>query len=184
MRIIAGMAKKRLLKVPSGWTGRPTADRVKESLFSILGGFVPECRFLDLFAGTGNVGIEALSRGAGMAVFVEKDRRAASAIRHNLSITGFERNSRLIVRDVFGALAELEGYGEAFDVVFLDPPYGAGLETPVMESVLAKKLLSPGGVMIAESSKRDQLPSVIMESSLYRRERYGDTIISFYKIML
>ncbi len=185
LRIIAGSAKKRLLKVPPGWKGRPTADRVKESIFNILGNLVIDSIFLDLFAGTGNVGIEALSRGARQAVFVEKDPRAARAIVQNLRNSGLEAGSRVIVRDVYSALEELaerrSGEWQAFSVVFLDPPYGMGFEVPVIGRVLELGLLAPGGLIIAESSKREVLPSGIMGLPLVRQQRYGDTLISFYR---
>lgn len=181
MRVIAGIAKKRLLKVPSGWTGRPTADKVKESLFNILGGRVLDCAFLDLFAGTGNIGIEALSRGAKLAVFVEKDRRAAAAVGYNLKMTGFESRSKIIIRDVYHALAGLQADGGGFDIVFLDPPYGQGFEVPVIMKVLELGLLSSGGIVISESGKREKLPANIGVGSLLRQERYGDTVISFYQ---
>jgi len=181
LRVIAGVAKKRLLKVPSGWTGRPTADRVKESLFNILAGSIIECNFLDLFAGTGNVGIEALSRGALKAVFVEKDHRAAGSIMQNVKITGFEDRSRIIIRDVYRALTQLGEEGDSFDIVFLDPPYSMGFEIPVISSLLERKILTPGGLVIAESSKRDTLPSRIVEVSIIKQQRYGDTMITFYQ---
>ncbi|MCL6478045.1 MAG: 16S rRNA (guanine(966)-N(2))-methyltransferase RsmD [Peptococcaceae bacterium] len=184
MRIIAGSAKKRLLKVPPGWKGRPTSDRVKESLFNILGSRIIDSIFLDLFAGTGNVGIEALSRGALKTVFVEKDPRAARTIVQNLQMTGLYGNSRVIARDVYAALTELgsrEEIEEKFDIIFLDPPYGMGFEVPVIGRVLELGLLSPGGLIIAESSKRVELPSGIMGFPLVRKERYGDTVISFYR---
>ncbi|MFZ5646508.1 MAG: 16S rRNA (guanine(966)-N(2))-methyltransferase RsmD [Bacillota bacterium] len=181
MRVIAGIAKKRLLKVPSGWTGRPTADRVKESLFNILGSRVLDCVFLDLFAGTGNIGIEALSRGAKKAVFVEKDRRAAGSIGHNLKLTGFASRSKIIVRDVYPALAGLAGTGEPFDIVFLDPPYGLGFEVPVIKKVTELELLALNGLIVSESSKKEKLPPEIGGVTLLRQERYGDTVISFYQ---
>ncbi|HBV99504.1 MAG: methyltransferase [Peptococcaceae bacterium BICA1-7] len=181
MRIIAGTAKKRLLKVPSGWTGRPTADRVKESLFNILGDIIIGCSILDLFAGTGNIGIEALSRGADRAVFVEKDSRAADAIIKNLKATGFENISKVIMKNVYRALAELRDKGDSFDIVFLDPPYGMGFEVPVMMSLAELQVVSGGGLIIAESSKREVLPPDVERFKLFRQERYGDTMLSFYK---
>jgi 16S rRNA (guanine(966)-N(2))-methyltransferase RsmD len=181
LRVIAGSAKKRLLRVPAGWTGRPTADRIKESLFNILGNLVLDCKFLDLFAGTGNIGIEALSRGALRAVFVEKDYRAAGTVMLNLKLTGFEGNSKVIRGDVFKALRQLSEKGEVFDVVFLDPPYSRGFEVPVIRKILEQKILSPGGLIIAESSKREEMPAAILKAALTRQERYGDTMISFYQ---
>lgn len=182
MRIIAGTAKKRLLKVPPGWKGRPTADRIKESLFNILGDSVIDANFLDLFAGTGNIGIEALSRGAQKAVFVEKDSRAAGAILRNLKTCGLDTGAGVMARDVFRALDELAGREPGqFSIVFLDPPYEQGFEIPVIRKVLELDLVAPGGLIVAESSKRTELPPVIMGFSLARQERYGDTIISFYR---
>ena len=181
MRIIAGTAKKRLLKVPAGWTGRPTADRVKEALFSILGDLVINSNFLDLFAGTGNVGIEALSRGSDRAVFVERDRRAAAAIAQNIKATGFECKSLLMVKDIYSAITELGQIGQPFDLIFLDPPYGLGYEIPVITSLLELKIVSPSGLIIAETSKRETLPPDIYGKALLRQERYGDTMLSFYK---
>ncbi len=185
MRVIAGSAKKRLLKVPPGWKGRPTADRVKEAIFNILGNLVIDSNFLDLFAGTGNVGIEALSRGARRAVFVEKDPRAAGTIVQNLRLSGLDSGSRVIAKDVFRALDELAKEekirGQSFNIVFLDPPYGRGFEVPVIGKVLDLALLTPGGLIIAESSKRENLPDQISGLPLVRQERYGDTLISFYK---
>lgn len=181
MRIIAGIAKKRLLKVPPGWKGRPTADRVKESLFNILGDLVIDSNFLDLFAGTGNIGIEALSRGALKAVFVEKDPRAAGTIVQNLKNCRLESGSRVVVGDVYRALDELEPEKKTYSIVFLDPPYDQGYEIPVIKKVLELGLLAPDGLVIAESSKRAELPPDIMGIKLVRQERYGDTMISFYR---
>ena len=181
LRIIAGSAKKRLLKVPVGWTGRPTADKVKESLFNILGGMLVGSRFLDLFAGTGNVGIEALSRGALKAVFVEKDSRAICAIMHNLKATGFENSSRVMVGNVIHALTELGKKGVLFDIVFMDPPYGMGIEIAVIEKVHEMNILTSDGLLVVESGKRETLPSGVMGLSLTRQVRYGDTMLSFYE---
>lgn len=183
MRIIAGTAKKRLLRAPPGWKGRPTSDRVKEAVFSILGDLLPGSNFLDLFAGTGNVGIEALSRGARAAVFVEKDPRAVGAIIQNLRESKLEAGSTVIARDVFRALEELAARENSlsFDIVFLDPPYGMGFEVPVIERVRGLGILAPGGLVVAESGKREVLPSGIAGLPQVRQERYGDTLISFYR---
>ncbi len=182
MRIIAGSAKKRLLKVHPGWKGRPTADRIKESLFNILGNLVVDSNFLDLFAGTGSIGIEALSRGACGAVFIEKDPRAAGTIIENLKNCGLETGSRVIAGDVHRVLESIAGKkGKSFDIVFLDPPYDRGFEAPVIRKVLELGLLAPGGLVVAESSKRTGPPGEIMGLKLVRREKYGDTMISFYR---
>lgn len=180
MRIIAGSAKKRVLTVPRGWTGRPTADRVKESLFNILGELVVESRFLDLFAGTGNVGIEALSRGARRAVFVEKDRRAVEAIKKNLELTGFVGLAMVLKQDVTAAVKSLAAKRELFDIIFLDPPYCCGYEINIINELSRLELLAPGGLVVAESSKRDELPDDIGNFIMLRQEKYGDTILSLF----
>lgn len=180
MRIIAGSAKKRVLTVPRGWTGRPTADRVKESLFNILGELVLESRFLDLFAGTGNVGIEALSRGARKAVFVEQDRRAVQAVNKNLDLTGFSQCATVLSQDVITAIKWLAAKKETFDLIFLDPPYGYGHEVTVVSQLGSSKLLTSEGLVVAESSKREVLPGTIGNLKLFRQEKYGDTMLSFF----
>ncbi len=179
MRIIAGCAKKKLLKVYPGWKGRPTADRVKEALFSILGDLVPDAVFLDLFAGTGSIGIEALSRGAQSAIFIEKDPRAVRSIIHNLKAAKLDDNARILGMDIFKALPRLPK--GAFDIIFLDPPYAQGYELPVIKKIIELDLPSQEGVIIAESSKREELPDNILGYTLYKLQKYGDTKLSFFK---
>lgn len=181
LRVIAGKAKKRILHVPAGWTGRPTADRVKEALFNILGAAVVEGDFLDLFAGTGNVGIEALSRGARRACFVEKDRRAVQAIKRNLELTGFSQQAEILVGDVFRVLHNLTERKINFDFIFADPPYDKGYEAGVMELITAGRLLGPYGLVIVEVSKRQNMPEEKNGLVLWRREKYGDTVLCFYR---
>lgn len=159
---------------------RPTADRVKEALFNILGDFVPGCRFLDLFAGTGNIGIEAISRGAVSAVFVEKNLKNIRVIKENLAITGFDAYARLIHQDVAGALPLLGKEGQKFDIIFLDPPYLKDFETGTLAGIAGYGLLKPGGKVIIESSKKDHLPRDIDVLKMIRQEKYGDTLLTFY----
>ncbi|MQL54022.1 16S rRNA (guanine(966)-N(2))-methyltransferase RsmD [Desulfofundulus thermobenzoicus] len=182
MRVIGGLAKKRRLKVPRGWTGRPTADRVKETLFNILAPWIDGCSFLDLFAGTGNVGIEALSRGAERAVFVEQDYRAVNAIRENLHHAGFVEQAELLSGDVLSVLTKLAGRGYSFDLIFLDPPYGQGLELSTLEALKDLPLLNQGGMVVVESSNKTTLPPQVGKLVLYRRHRVGDTLLSFYHV--
>ncbi len=179
MRVIAGIAKKRRLKMPPGWSGRPTADRVKESLFNILGPRIPGCYFLDLFAGTGNVGIEALSRGAARVVFVERDKRAVKTIRDNLVHVGLTERAEVLAQDTFLALRQLAG--QQFDVIFLDPPYGQGLELPALEAIDRHALVVSGGIVVVESSKRQVLPRRQGQLVQYRQHQLGDTMLSFYQ---
>ena len=159
---------------------RPTSDRVKEALFNILGGLVPGCRFLDLFAGTGNIGIEALSRGAAGAVFVENNVKNARIIRENLAVTGMEAKARLICLDVAEALVLLGKEGQNFDLVFLDPPYLKDFESGALAGIAGHGLLRPGGRVVVESSKKDRLPRETGSLKMFRQEKYGDTLLSFY----
>lgn len=180
MRVIAGSAKKRHIKAPRGWTGRPTSDRVKEALFNILGEIIQDSAFLDIFAGTGNVGIEALSRGAGPVVFIEKHPRALEAIRDNLNITKLGGGS-VLAGDCLDMLALLHKQEKKFDIVFLDPPYGLGLEEIVIGEIDGLKLLRENGLLVAESSKRNILPENIKGFKKMRQEKYGDTLLSFFR---
>ncbi len=179
MRIIAGCAKKRLLKAPSGWKGRPTADRVKESLFNIIGNLVDHSVFLDIFAGTGSIGIEALSRGAQKAVFVESNNRAWKAIIKNLEDAKLIDNAEIIVKDANIALTQLKA--EKFDIIFLDPPYDQGFEVPILTKIIELELLSEKGIIVVESSKRQELPVSIGEYVQYKQRKYGDTLLTFFK---
>ena len=179
VRIITGQAKGRYLKVPRGWGGRPTSDRVKESLFNILGPLVPGASFLDLFAGTGSVGIEALSRGASRAVFVENDRQAVRAIRENLAQTGLGDRAEVLPLDVLAAAGKLKG--QKFNLIFLDPPYGQGLEIPAMEALVANNLLDEDSLVVVEGSRRRKMPARVGCLKLCREHRIGDTVLAFYR---
>ena len=151
MRVIAGTARRLQLITLPGEETRPTTDRIKETLFNILAPEVPGARFLDLFAGSGGIGIEALSRGARRAVFVEHNRKAAECIRKNLETTHFTDAASLMVTDADRAIRMLEGK-EKFDIVFMDPPYGKGLERQVLENPAFPSLLSKDALIIVEAS--------------------------------
>jgi len=179
MRVIAGKAKgKRLFPVPGKGT-RPITDRVKESLFDILGKRVEGALFLDLFAGTGSVGIEALSRGARGAVFVERDARAAQVIRKNLRATGLDAGARLIRADVFKFIAR--GYPERFDIVYIAPPQYQGLWARTLEALDGHKLLAPGGLAIAQIHPKEYKELALKSLRLVDQRRYGSTMLCFYR---
>ncbi|HIE12354.1 MAG TPA: 16S rRNA (guanine(966)-N(2))-methyltransferase RsmD [Desulfotomaculum sp.] len=180
MRVIAGSAKRRRLRTPPGKSIRPTADRVKEALFNILAVKIAGSRFLDLFAGTGGIGIEALSRGAARVVFVERSPRAVNLIRENLRRTGLSQKSSVFRGDALTALNLLGRRGECFDVIYIDPPYKKGYETKALRLIASRGLLAPGGLAVCESDWRDELPEAVEGLVLTRRERYGDTVLSFY----
>ena len=151
MRVIAGKARSLKLMTPPGMDTRPTTDRTKETLFNILQPEIGGARFLDLFSGSGAIGIEALSRGAAFAVFVEKDRAAAECIRKNLAFTKLGDNGQILRKDVGAALKSLEK-GEPFDLIFMDPPYGRGLERQVLEYMAHSSLLAEEGTVVVEAS--------------------------------
>ncbi|MDO4632312.1 MAG: 16S rRNA (guanine(966)-N(2))-methyltransferase RsmD [Eubacteriales bacterium] len=151
MRVISGSAKHLPLKTIKGMDTRPTTDRIKETLFNMIQSDIPGCRFLDLFAGSGAIGIEALSRGAECAVFVEQNSAAAAVIRDNLAFTRLAERGRVIVRDVLHAGAELAGE-QPFDVIFLDPPYRKDFEPPVLEMLLKNGLADEHSLIIIEAA--------------------------------
>lgn len=151
MRVIAGKARRLKLLTPPGMDTRPTTDRTKETLFNILQPDLLECRFLDLYSGSGAIGIEALSRGAALAVFVEKNRAAAECIRKNLEFTRLKGGGQLLCRDVLAALRELEG-SPAFDYIFMDPPYGRQMEKKVLEYLEGSSLMDSSTTVIVEAS--------------------------------
>lgn len=152
MRVIAGKARRLLLKTIDGLDTRPTTDRIKETLFNILQIQVPGSRFLDLFAGSGGIGIEALSRGARAAVFVEQNQKAADCIRENLRNTRLEEDAAVMVCDAVTALRRMEGKQEPFDLVFMDPPYNQGLELAILEYLRHSALIGPDTQIIVEAS--------------------------------
>lgn len=151
MRVIAGSARRLLLKTLEGTDTRPTLDKYKETLFNVIQWEVPGSSFLDLFAGSGAIGIEALSRGAKKAVFVENSRAASACIRENLKTTHLEEGAEVLTMDVMGALRRLEGK-EAFHIIYLDPPYNRNLEQPVLAYLASSSLADEDTWIIVEAS--------------------------------
>lgn len=177
MRVITGLARGRKLKEPTGLETRPTTDRVKESIFNIIQFRIPERRVLDLFAGTGQMGIEALSRGAAEAVFVDRRAEAARLIRENLAICGFEKPARVVQGD---ALQFLEREKRPFDLIFLDPPYHEKLLEKAMERIARFDILSRHGIIVCESSVNNPLP-LELPYGAGREYRYGSIKITIYQ---
>lgn len=189
MRIIAGKAKGRVLVAPKAKVLRPTTDRVKESLFNILS--VEGRRFLDLFAGAGSVGLEAVSRGASRVLFVESNRACAQAIRTNIGRCGFlnmpageagdegTQDIEVIECPAERALRLLGHRGERFEVIFADPPYGEGAADATLRLVRSLGLLAPGGVFVVQHSVRDGIPARREGYRVEDSRRYGDTALSF-----
>lgn len=181
MRIIAGTARGRRLKSPKGMSTRPTSDRVREALFNILSPQVPNSNFLDIFSGTGAVAIEAISRGATRAVMVEKERISVPIILSNIKMCGLSEQTEVLNLDVARALKLLGDRKDSFDLIFLDPPYKKGFEVPTIERIQTNGLLKHGGIVVVESSKADLPPEQVGQVVAYRRERYGDTALTFYR---
>jgi len=181
LRVIAGVVKGRRLKAPKGLKTRPTSDRTKESLFNIIGSRIVNAKFLDLYAGTGAISIEAISRGAERSVLVENDPRAIKVIRENLQLTGLDDYAEILSQSVESAIKSLSVKDMTFDIIFMDPPYLKGLIEPCLTEINKGKVLASGGLIIAESSKLDVLPESVGSFRLFRKEKYGDTVLSFYQ---
>jgi 16S rRNA (guanine(966)-N(2))-methyltransferase RsmD len=181
MRIIAGSARGRQLRsLKSGL--RPTADRVRESLFSILAPRIEGARFLDLYAGVGTVGLEALSRGAAEAVFVESHRPAARLIGENAALCGLADRAEVIYAPVERGLALLRRRSRQFDLIFIDPPYERG-EVPGVLGRLAQQaeMLAEKGLLICQHSRHEEAPEQIGPFGRMRRVRFGETIVDMYE---
>ncbi len=162
MRVIAGKARRLQLKTVPGMEVRPTTDRTKETLFNIISSSIPQCNFLDLFSGSGAIGIEALSRGAKLSVFVENSRAAIQCIKQNLSATHLENDARIVTNDVLLALGILEKEQLTFDVIFMDPPYNHGLELEVLKILGKSSLINSDTVIIVEASLQTDLDEAEM----------------------
>lgn len=177
MRVIAGKYKGRKLSAPKGNDIRPTTDKTKEAMFSILAFDLPGADVLDLFSGTGALGIEALSRGAASCVFCEKSRSAVEHIRDNLAHCGIGNEAGLRPGDVLRTLEMLE---EKFDIVVMDPPYGEGLCEKAMEIIAANALLKDEGIIVCEHRKEDIIPNRIGDLIRTKERRYGISMLSIY----
>ena len=177
MRVIAGSYKGRTLKSPT-WDGlRPTSDRLRETLFNIVAARVPGSRVLDGFAGTGAIGIEALSRGAASVTFVDDDRRAQALVAENLTRCGISEGYAIIRASVARALETLKRAPERFDLIVLDPPYELAIEDTIGS---AGELLAPDGVLVLEHSRRRQPPQMAGALVRSRDVRSGDSALAFY----
>jgi 16S rRNA (guanine966-N2)-methyltransferase len=185
MRVIAGKYRSRLLESPRGLDTRPTSDRLRETLFNVIAPRIEGAVFLDLYAGSGAVGIEAISRGASQSIFVEQAAPALKAIRGNLSSLGIRGQYALESRSVAAALHRLAEQGSAVDIVFLDPPYADDAQYALALGLLGaecRTLLAPGASVIAEHQKRRDLDPRYGELERYRVLRQGDAALSFYRV--
>ena len=176
MRVITGTARGRKLQTLPGLDVRPTTDQAKEAIFNTIQFEVEGALFLDLFAGSGQMGIEALSRGARFCVFVDSSRQAQDVIRENLASTGFAKQARLSAMDSFGYLTTA---AEQFDIAFLDPPYNQGLIPKALPLLVPK--MTPGGVILCEHQKGEELPETAGNFRIHRTYRYGKIMVTAYR---
>jgi len=186
MRVIAGIYRSRILKSLKGLALRPTSDRLRETLFNVLAPNIVGSRFVDLFAGTGAIGIEALSRGAAEVVFIENHAPAATLIRRNLESLNINTRVTVLAVDALRGLAMLSARknsgAPAFDHIFLDPPYAAAADySRVLEFLGSAGLLAPGGIVVAEHRRNFDLPEVPGALKRFRVLRQGDAALSFYR---
>lgn len=178
MRVISGEARGRRLKELSGMETRPTTDKVKESIFNIVQFDIEGRKVLDLFGGTGQLGIEALSRGAAECTFVDLRREAAALIRENLKATRLEERGKVVQGD---SLSFLLTCRQKYDLIFLDPPYASGLLEKALEQIAAIDILSEHGIMVCESAAEQDLPALAEPYQKGREYRYGKIKITLYR---
>ena len=176
MRVITGTARGRKLKEPENYDVRPTTDKVKESIFNISQFDIEGRKVLDLFAGTGQLGIEALSRGAREAVFVDDSPAAVKIIKENLKLTGFENYAGVVQGDSISYLSR----GEKFDIIFLDPPYNTKLMDFALESILKFDILRENGIIVCESRTEREMPALSEPYYMVKEYKYGKIKITLY----
>lgn len=181
MRVIAGEARGRQLKAVPGNTTRPTADKVKEALFSMIGPYFDGERVLDLFAGTGGLGIEALSRGAGHAVFVDADARSVQIVRQNLETVRLMERAEVYRNDAARAIKALARIGKPFDLVFLDPPYRMDKADELLLELSDRGLVADGGVAVIEHGVSQVYPERFGDYVCTRHSVYGEAALSIYR---
>ncbi|MCT4631710.1 MAG: 16S rRNA (guanine(966)-N(2))-methyltransferase RsmD [Firmicutes bacterium] len=178
MRVISGTARGVRLETIEGLGTRPTTDRVKENIFNIINWDIHGERVLDIFAGSGALGIEALSRGAEFCTFIEESPRAGKIIKENLNNTKLIELSEVIEKKVENGLNHLKGQ---YGVIIMDPPYNQGLIIPTLEEITSRKLLEEEGIIIVEHDNTDKLPDSIAGLERYKIKKYGRTCVSFFR---
>jgi 16S rRNA (guanine966-N2)-methyltransferase len=181
MRVISGKYRGRRLKGPKGTELRPTGDRLKETLFNILNPQISGAVMLDVFSGTGAIGIEALSRGADRTVFIERDPSANALIQRNLEICGIENGFCILRQDVFTALRSLARQEFRADIIYFDPPYGWKPYPDLLKLAFEPELVSRRGCVVIEHRRKAPLPETGEEYRRYRVVRQGDKCLSFYQ---
>lgn len=180
MRVIAGSSKGMILKSPKGLETRPTTDRVKESIFSMIHSYIVDSIGLDLFAGTGALGIEALSRGAEKVYFVDSNKNSIKVVEENIAYTGFKQESIVLFRQAQRAISEFSSNKNKFDVIFMDPPYLKGFIVPCINFIDTGEILNNEGIIVVEHDIKDLLPDYIGRLIKIKDKKYGNTRITIY----
>lgn len=176
MRVIAGIARSLPLKTPAGMDTRPTTDRIKETLFNVIQNEVPGAAFIDMFSGSGGIGIEALSRGARKCYFLENDKEALNCIRENLKFTRFEDQAVILSQDAFLSLNNI--FEKEIDVIFMDPPYRQDLEKQALQILKSMKYVTPDTLLIVEASKEtdfaylDKMGYDLVKEKVYKTNKH------------
>lgn len=178
MRIIAGSARGRSIEVPKGRDTRPTLDRVREAIFGMIQFDIEDSIVLDLFGGSGALGLEALSRGASHAVFCDSDRSACAVIEKNLNSLGFYESAEVHCSDCFALIKRLSSLDKKFSLILIDPPYRAGLYEGVLEELISCGIVSDGCILILEHPKKMALGSIDPRFSIGKPHSYGDVAVT------
>lgn len=182
MRIISGINKGMKLFAPQGDRVRPTSDKIKEAIFNIIGPLDREATVLELFAGSGSIGIEFLARGAKFCTFVEKSNKSLFYIKKNLDLCKFNERAKIILSDYEKAMTALSKEGEKFDYIFADPPYALNLSNKIYQKVFELKLLKEGGTLIIETDKSEKtIDNTYTDMVEYKEKVYGRTRISIIR---
>jgi len=180
VRVIAGQLRGSVIRAPATGVVRPTYDRVRESMFSIIEPLLDGAAVLDLFAGSGSLGIESLSRGSNRATFIEKDKRVLGVVRENVERLGLAEKCRLMGGDALAVLKRAVP-GGPFDIAFVDPPYSSGLALRALELLATSGSLADEAIVIVERASSDALPEIVGRLGLFRSRQYGSTTVDFYE---
>ena len=182
MRIITGKARGLHLNVPKNYDVRPTADRVKESLFNIIGSKIVDAAVLDLFAGSGNLGLESWSRGARLVQFVDNSRVSLRLTESNIQKCRAEAECKVLKHDAEAAVDLLYKQGQRFDLVFVDPPYNKGWVQKILVKLEKNPILAESGWLVAEHSMHDDIAIAVSDGyEIFRRQQYGETVLTFIR---
>ncbi len=182
MRIISGINKGMKLYAPDGMSVRPTSDKIKEAIFNMIGIIEEDSIILDLFAGSGSVGIEFLARGAKLAYFVDLSRKSLNFVKKNLDLCKFNDKAKIIISDYEKAIVKLSSENIKFDYIFADPPYALNCSTNIAQKIFEHNLLKPEGILIIESDESEKVIDNIDTNVIkYKEKIYGRTRISIFK---